>query len=683
MSAHENTRSQRESTSGAHAGGGPATAQVVIDSNLPQFTLRAILTGMILGGLLSICNIYVSLKIGWSLNMSITAALLGFGIWEGLRAVFPASRPFNILENNINQTACSSGASISSAGLVAPIPALAMMTGETLSWAQLAIWVFSVCLVGILAAVVLRRPMLEVDKLPFPSGVASAEVLEEMYAKSKTALTSLYTLLVATGAGSLVKLLSHFSIVKPFPLSPPINGFSAKAFGLQFQPSAVLFAIGGLIGFRACWSLLLGGLVSWLVLLPNLLQRDLVPIAQSVTVALPETTTFPDSAGLQATYLPQEGSLTWRGRMSGYQLEHLNALCDDPDFLAETHELYARVNNPALEPKYGDSVSWLLWPGVAIMVLASLTSFAFSWPSVVALFRKSGAESDDDDDAAQGQRRDTLPVAWFVAGLAVALVLSVTLQMRFFGIMAWVAVVGVLLSFALAIVAARVSGETGVTPVGAMGKVTQLTFGAFVPGAPPASNLMTANVTGGAASQCADLLHDLKCGQLVGASPRLQAMAQVLGSLAGAAVGSAAYLFLIKDPRKDLLTADWPAPAVAAWKAVAELFQSGLEALPAGALEAGLVGVGIGILLPIIEKLTPAKHRRFIPSAASFGLGFVVPMYQGFMIFLGGLVALLFAFGWPTISKRFAVTIFAGLIAGESLVGTALALFETIPALLE
>src|SRR5690606_17321381 len=128
----------------------------------------------------------------------------------------------------------------------------------------------------------------------------------------------------------------------------------------------------------------------------------------------------------------------------------------------------------------------------------------------------------------------------------------------------------------------RVSGETGITPVGPMGKVTQLAFGVIAPGN-PAANLMSANVTGGAASQCADLLHDLKTGHILGATAKLQAFGQVMGSLAGAVVGSAAYLALIPDPKRQLLTAEWPAPAAAAWKAVAEVFMKGLEAMPAGA----------------------------------------------------------------------------------------------------
>jgi O-acetylhomoserine/O-acetylserine sulfhydrylase-like pyridoxal-dependent enzyme len=100
-----------------------------------------------------------------------------------------------------------------------------------------------------------------------------------------------------------------------------------------------------------------------------------------------------------------------------------------------------------------------------------------------------------------------------------------------------------------------------VTPIGAMGKVTQLTFGVLDAGN-PASNLMSANVTGGAASQCADLLHDLKTGMMLGSHPRHQYVAQASGVLGGAVVGSNA---LIEDIFKYLRTAGATLSAFNAW----------------------------------------------------------------------------------------------------------------------
>lgn len=84
----------------------------------PQLTVRAVATGMVLGVLLTPCNVYSGLKIGWSFNMSIAAALLSFAFWKSAERL-AGIRAWGMLANNINQTAASSSASIISAGLVA------------------------------------------------------------------------------------------------------------------------------------------------------------------------------------------------------------------------------------------------------------------------------------------------------------------------------------------------------------------------------------------------------------------------------------------------------------------------------------------------------------------------------------------------------------------------------------
>ncbi|PMY18170.1 peptide transporter, partial [Pseudomonas sp. FW305-3-2-15-A-R2A1] len=81
-------------------------------------------------------------------------------------------------------------------------------------------------------------------------------------------------------------------------------------------------------------------------------------------------------------------------------------------------------------------------------------------------------------------------------------------------------------------VACRATGETDVTPTGAMGKIMQLTYGVLMPQAVTA-NLMTAAITSGSASASADLLNDLKSGYLLGANPRRQFIAQFSGIITG------------------------------------------------------------------------------------------------------------------------------------------------------
>ena len=94
-----------------------------------ELTRRAIGTGMVLGALLTPCNIYSGLKIGWSFNMSITTLLIAYTVWIPIVRKFELAS-WSLHESNIAQTTASSAASIISGGLVAPIPALAMMSSS-------------------------------------------------------------------------------------------------------------------------------------------------------------------------------------------------------------------------------------------------------------------------------------------------------------------------------------------------------------------------------------------------------------------------------------------------------------------------------------------------------------------------------------------------------------------------
>src|ERR1700751_1232133 len=141
----------------------------------------------------------------------------------------------------------------------------------------------------------------------------------------------------------------------------------------------------------------------------------------------------------------------------------------------------------------------------------------------------------------------------------------------------WETAVAVLLSFALALVACRVTGETDTTPVGAMGKITQLTFGAISPGHVN-SNLMSANITAAAAASSADLLTDLKSGYLLGAHPRRQFIAQFAGIFVGTVV--TVLSFRLRVPDAAVLGSDQsPAPAAQTWRAVASALSHGVGSL--------------------------------------------------------------------------------------------------------
>lgn len=554
-------------------------------SRLPELTIRAILTGLVIGTVLTPCNVYAGLKIGWAFNMAIAAGLLGYGLWRLLPA-----REFGLLENNINQMIASSAASIISGGLVAPIPALTMLTGQTLAWQWLIVWVFAVSALGVVVAVGLRQQLLLREQLAFPAGIATAETMTRIHDHGGEASARLRVLLAAAGVSGALKLVNDLLVALP-RLAPPLKlgGYSFANLGFAFDPSLLLFGFGAIIGLRAGLSILLGTVIAW---------------------------------GWLATHVLAQGWVE-----------------------------AGATNEDWFEPL----VTWLLWPGATLMVFSSLTSFALA---LAGLRRRTAIRASRVSAPRQ------------MIALALASLLVILAAMLLFDIALWQAVLAVLLSYVLAIVAARVTGETGITPIGAMGQITQFAYGLVSPGNLTA-NLMTANITGGAAGQCADLMQDLKTGLMIGARLRFQVIAQILGVAIGSLVGVAVYLTLIPDPAAMLMTADWPAPAVATWKAVAEVMTQGLASLPPGALPAMAVAAGCGIALALLERLLPPRIARRLPSAPAIGLAFVIPAWNGLSLFLGAALAAILARLLPGWSQRHAFGLAAGLVAGESLIGVA------------
>jgi uncharacterized oligopeptide transporter (OPT) family protein len=564
-----------------------------------ELTPRAVGTGMVLGALLTPCNVYSGLKIGWSFNMSIAAGLLAAGIW-GAAGRLGGARPWGLLENNINQTAASSSASIVSAGLVAPIPALTLLTGATFSWPVLAVWVFVISLLGVVVAAGIRHHMIVTEGLRFPAGVATAETITQIHARGTEAAQRLRLLISAAVVSGGVKAVVELAAAVPrlaLPGAVAVTGAGRVGFanlGFAFDPSLLMLGFGAIIGWRAGLSLLIGAVLAWGIVAPAILAQGWV--------------------------VPGAPDAVW----------------------------------------FGPLVGCLLWPGVmplAVSALVSLASFLFG----LVRRRKTPA------------RNLRLRAGYgYPLAIAVAAVMVTIAAVAIFGLSPADALIAVAVSFVLAAVAARVTGETGITPIGALGKITQLTYAGLTPGDVTA-NLMTANITGGAAGQCADLMDDLKTGHLIGATVNRQIVAQTFGVLTGSLVGTLVYLVLVPDPRAMLLTPEWPAPAVVTWKAVAEVLARGIGAIPPGALPAMAVAAVLGLLSGLAERLLPLAIARRLPSAPALGLAFVIPAWTSISLFLGALGALVLARLVPLWAERRTVTLAAGLVAGESLVGVGFA----------
>jgi uncharacterized oligopeptide transporter (OPT) family protein len=578
-----------------------AVPQVRVEREL---SLRAVLTGAVLGILLTPSNVYAGLKIGWSFNMSIIALLIGFGLWQGLMGRSKRRPAWSLHESNINQTVASASASIISGGLVAPIPAYTLLTGHQLDPVPMMAWVFSVSFLGIWIAWYLRPYLLNDHGLKFPEGMATLETLQQIYHKGQEAITRIKVLCGAALLSGLVKWIDGFFWAIPRWAPTP----ALERLTFTFDPSLLLIGFGGIIGLRVGLTLLIGAALAWGGLAPWLIEHTLVVLA-------------PNASG----------------------------------------------------PQFARLVEWLLWPGVSLMVCATLTSLA------VHLLRIPGQPSAalPDDQAPRARLRFSPGPA---LGLLVSVALVVTLQAQLFGIDVWMALLSIPLAICLAVVAARVVGATGIAPIGAIGKLSQLSFGVIAPGQVPI-NLMSANTAGGAAGQSTDLMNDFKVGLAIGATPHKQLIAQCVGIFIGSVVGVWVYLLLIPDPQTMLLTQQWPAPAVATWKAVAQTLTHGLASLSPEIRWAIVVGSSVGVLLGALDSLLPQRAARWLPSTAALGLAFVLPASVSIMMGLGAVLTWLLSLRWTNLTERFAITAAAGLIAGESISGVGASFWEMLRTL--
>jgi len=587
---------------------------------IPQLTWRAILMGSVLGGVLSITNLYIGLKAGWGFGVAITACILSYAIWTTLYRLGLARTPMTILENNCMQSTASSAGYSTGSTLVSAFAAYMLINGVVLPLGATLAWVFLVAILGVTMAIPMKRQMINVEQLRFPSGIAAAETLRALHSVGDRAMRSARAL----GWAGLLALVGKFwadglvfvsAKLAPFMIGTWVGAFNQRVLGPAWMGRTVMLswepmfiAAGAITGLRVSWSMLLGSVTAWMIFVPILQHRGII-----------------------------EGS------------------------------------------GYAALVQWTLWGGVACMVTSSLLSFALQWRTAARAFtdlaRMFGRRGAADDPLAAIET----PSSWFIGGQLVGFVGLAWLGHAVSGMPYWQTAVAVLLSFALALVACRVTGETDTTPVGAMGKITQLAFGALSPGNMNV-NLMSANITAAAAGSSADLLTDLKSGYLLGANPRKQFLAQFAGIFVGTVVTVLAFRLLVPDV--SMLGSDlFPAPAAQTWRAVALALSKGIGSLGAVKVWSIVVGGLVGVVLTVLPLLFP-KKQHLIPSPAGVGLAWTFHWYYGLLFFIGALIGWWLEKRHPRLAEEFTFPVASGWIAGESLMGVGLVMWENAPEII-
>jgi putative OPT family oligopeptide transporter len=593
----------------------------VFQGDAPQLTVRSALTGMGLGIILSLTNLYIGIMTGWTLGVGVTSVILSFSLFKVLSRIGLGSE-IGMLENNAMQSVATS-AGYMTAPLVSSISAYMLVTGRLIPLHQTMLWIIALAILGVLVAFPLKRRFINDEHLPFPEGRAAGIVMDDLHNRDDgQGLFKSKLLAASAGISALIEVVSDEASMTCLGLKylalpdyldsylyrvcvPRILGTPLRDLTVSLEISIVMVAAGGLMGIRTGLSLLVGACINYLILAPILIREGII---------------------------------------SGTGFKNITV--------------------------------WALWGGVAMMTTASLYAFLSKPQSILRAFRNLFPARDKQPDVLADIE---LPIWVFLVGIPIIGMITILFGHAFFGIGYLTGLIAVPLAFVFALIAVNATGLTSITPTGALGKLTQLTYSVLAPGN-ITTNIMTAGITGEVAANASNLLMDIKPGYMLGGKPRHQAVGHILGIFAGAAV-SVPVFYLIFHGDISLLTSEkFPLPAAQIWAAVAKVLTGGLESLHPTAKWAILVGAILGLGFEMANKKT---QGRFPLCGTAVGLAFVIPFSTCLAMFLG---ASAFWVIEKTIknadarSYRIFVenqeTLCAGAIAGGSLVGIVIILLN-------
>src|SRR6202142_613024 len=198
---------------------------------MAQLTWRAVLIGAGIGGVLSLTNLYVNLKAGFVFGVTITACIVSFGLWSVLLKVGLARSQLSILENNCMQSTASAAGYSTGTTLCSAIAAYFMINGHPVPLAQTLLWVFFLSVLGVTMAIPMKRQMINIEQLRFPSGIAAAETLRALHAKSSRGLRAAKAL----GLAGLIAAIDKFWAEGLSTISASLERFSSEALLISLQ----------------------------------------------------------------------------------------------------------------------------------------------------------------------------------------------------------------------------------------------------------------------------------------------------------------------------------------------------------------------------------------------------------------------------------------------------------------
>lgn len=568
----------------------------------PEITVTSIIMGILLSVIFGAANAYLGLRVGMTVSASIPAAVIAMGV---IRVVM---RKNSILESNIVQTTGSAGESLA-AGAIFTLPALFLWAAEGKMDKPDIISITLIALIGGLLGVFFMVPLRnalivkEHGTLPYPEGTACAEVLlagEKGGANASTVFAGM-------GFAALFKFIIDGLKVVAGEISFRVKGYAGEI-GTQIYPAVM--SVGYICGARISSYMFAGGVLSWLVLIP------LIVLFGEGTILYPGTATI--------------------------------------------GEIFANGGASAIWSSY------IRYIGAGALAAGGIISLIKSLPLIVKTF--SGAMKSISGAGASSNERTSKDLSMKIVLAAIIVLTLLVWLVPAIPVNPVGAVIIVVFGFFFATVSSRMVGLVGSSnnPVSGMAIATLLiaTLILKFTGSDGIGGMQAAIAIGSiiciVAAIAGDTSQDLKTGFLLGATPKKQQIAEVIGVVAAAfAIGGTLYLL---DSAWGFGTDELGAPQATLMKLI-------IEGVMGGDLPWALVftGVFIAVVAEVIG----------IP-VLPFAIGVYLPVQLNACIMVGGLVRLCLD---KLVKKNKEAVVndgilfCSGMIAGEGLVGIVLALF--------
>jgi putative OPT family oligopeptide transporter len=567
--------------------------------------------GLGLALLLGSANAYLGLYAGMTVSASIPAAVVSMAV---LRALGRAT----ILENNVVQTIASAGEAVA-AGAIFTFPALVVL-GQTgvLSYRDVTMLCAAGATMGSLLVVFLRRAYIVDERLPFPEGLACAEVLRAGEAGGASALPLLWGGLAAAALKAFQGI-----VVGAIPGAIQTARWIGRcALAGSVDISAALPGIGYIVGIRIASLVFLGGAFAWLVAIPIM------------TASHPELRHLDPQAAAQAIWSGQARYLGVGAMLVGGFATLWRLRTPIGRALRESIRM-ARAAHVTAPPREDQDLS----------TAAVLGAVALSIPLVFAIC--------------------------VILSDSVFLSAALAFALAFIGFFA-TAIAGYLTG----IVGASNNPVSGVTIIVLLAIALLLKFWGVPAGIGPHLAITAGAVVCTAAAMAGDSLHDLATGFHLRATPRSLEISVLLGALASSLVMAPILNLLIRGygiaGTPGARAGALPAPqAFLMAKVVQGVFEGGL---PWGVVGAGAL---LAVALVVADQILQRRGAQWRTPVMPVAIGLYLPLGLSVVIFVGSLGRLMHRDGNRESNSGPGLLFAAGLVAGEALMGVLSGAFVT------